>query len=130
LARNVGGQGTLWDDQIHQNPALNAVETWEIWNQSIDAHPIHVHLVKFEVVNRELIGSGILRPPLPSETGWKDTVIALPNEITRVRMQFDIAGLYVWHCHILSHEDNEMMVPFCVGDSATNCGGLQVNNTF
>ncbi len=115
-----GGTAQLWDDPISTNPALNAVETWELWNRSADAHPIHLHLVKFEVVNREGILTGAVRGPEPWETGWKDTVIAYPDEITRVKAQFDIPGLYVWHCHILSHEDNEMMVPYCVGDPA-NC---------
>ena len=53
--------------------------------------------------------------------GYKDTVIAYPGEVTRVKAKFDIPGLYVWHCHILSHEDNEMMVPYCVGDPETDC---------
>jgi FtsP/CotA-like multicopper oxidase with cupredoxin domain len=116
---SAGGQPQLWDDPIQQNPALGSVEEWELWNWSADAHPIHLHLVKFEVVNREVIG-GAVRPPEPWEAGWKDTVIAYPGEVTRVKALFDIPGLYVWHCHILSHEDNEMMVPYCVGDPA-NC---------
>ena len=116
---SAGGTPTMWDDPIASNPAVGAIETWELWNWSADAHPIHIHLVKFEVVDRQIIG-GAARPPEPWETGWKDTVIAYPNEITRVKALFDIAGLYVWHCHILSHEDNEMMVPFCVGPS-TGC---------
>jgi FtsP/CotA-like multicopper oxidase with cupredoxin domain len=53
--------------------------------------------------------------PLPSETGPKDTVIAYPGEITRVKARFDIPGLFVWHCHIVEHEDNEMMRPYHVG---------------
>jgi len=110
----------LWDDPISQNPTLNAVETWELRNESADAHPIHLHLVKFEVLNREIIG-GAVRPPEAWEAGWKDTVIAYPGEITRVRALFDKAGLYVWHCHILSHEDNEMMVPYCVGIPGVDC---------
>jgi hypothetical protein len=122
------GQG--WDDNITQDPLLDAVETWELWNWSADAHPIHLHLVKFEVVNREIIG-GAVRPAEPWEAGWKDTVIAYPGEVTRVKALFDVAGLYVWHCHILSHEDTEMRVPYCVGDTQPDpesptgfsCGG-------
>jgi len=117
-----GGQVQLWDDPISTNPQLGDIETWELWNWSADAHPIHLHLVKFEVVNREVIG-GAVRPPEPWEAGWKDTVIAYPGEVTRVKADFDIRGLYVWHCHILSHEDNEMMVPYCVGDPETDCVG-------
>ena len=112
---SAGGVVQLWDDPIAQNPALGAVEQWELWNWSADAHPIHLHLVKFEVVNREVIGSGTPRPPEPWEAGWKDTAIMYPGEVTRVKALFDIPGLYVWHCHILSHEDNEMMRPFRIG---------------
>jgi FtsP/CotA-like multicopper oxidase with cupredoxin domain len=46
---------------------------------------------------------------------FKDTVIAYPGEITTIRSHFDVAGLYVWHCHIVEHEDNEMMRPYFVG---------------
>jgi len=113
-------QEQLWDDPIAQNPALNSVEEWELWNWSADAHPIHLHLVKFEVVNREVIG-GAVRPPEAIESGWKDTVITYPGEVTRIKAKFDVAGLYVWHCHILSHEDNEMMVPYCVGTPGVDC---------
>jgi FtsP/CotA-like multicopper oxidase with cupredoxin domain len=125
-----GGEVQLWDDPIAQNPALGATETWELWNWSADAHPIHLHLVKFEVVNRQLFDPGTTpaslvgdpRPAEATEAGWKDTVIAYPGEVTRVNATFDIAGLYVWHCHIVEHEDNEMMVPYCVGDQATAPG--------
>ena len=114
---STGGEVQLWDDPIAQNPALGAVEQWDLWNWSADAHPIHLHLVKFEVIERQPIG-GAARPAEPWEAGWKDTVIAYPGEVTRVKALFDVPGLYVWHCHILSHEDNEMMVPYCVGDPA------------
>jgi len=116
-----GGEVQLWDDPIAQNPALGAVEQWDLWNWSADAHPIHLHLVKFEVINREVIGSGTPRPAEPWEAGWKDTAIMYPGEITRVKALFDVPGLYVWHCHILSHEDNEMMVPYCVGTPGVDC---------
>ncbi len=100
------------------------METWELWNWSADAHPIHPHLVKFEVVSRSLIGAPAPAPGVGVqswETGWKDTVIAYPGEVTRIKANFDLAGLYVWHCHILSHEDNEMMVPYCVGQAGVDC---------
>jgi FtsP/CotA-like multicopper oxidase with cupredoxin domain len=129
LGTNGSGGGTvqLWADPIAQNPALNATETWELWNWSADAHPIHLHLVKFKVVNRELFdpvtGAGLgARAAEATEAGWKDTVIAYPGEVTRVNATFDKEGLYVWHCHIVEHEDNEMMVPYCVGDQATAPG--------
>jgi hypothetical protein len=54
-------------------------------------------------------------PPEPWETGFKDTVIAYPGEVTRVRPHFAVGGLFVWHCHIVEHEDNEMMRPFFIG---------------
>jgi spore coat protein A len=103
-----------WMAPITETPALGAVESWEINNFTADAHPIHLHQVMFQVVARQVIG-GKLRPAEPWESGWKDTVISYPGEITKVKARFDLAGLYVWHCHILSHEDNEMMRPFCVG---------------
>jgi len=93
----------------------------------VDGHPIHLHLVKFKVVNREAFDpvnglSGVVNPPEPTEAGWKDTVIAYPGEVTRLNATFDIAGLYVWHCHIVDHEDNEMMVPYVVGTPVTDFG--------
>ncbi len=103
-------------------------ETWELWNWTVDSHPIHLHLVKFKVVNREAFDpvtgalSGTTLAPEVTEAGWKDTVIAYPGQVTRVNATFDIEGLYVWHCHIVEHEDNEMMVPYCVGDQATAPG--------
>jgi FtsP/CotA-like multicopper oxidase with cupredoxin domain len=54
-------------------------------------------------------------PPQPGEAGFKDTVIAYPEQVTRVRLRFDNAGQFVWHCHIVEHEDNEMMRPYRIG---------------
>jgi FtsP/CotA-like multicopper oxidase with cupredoxin domain len=68
-------------------------------------------------MNRQVIG-GAIRPAEPWESGYKDSVIAYPGEITRVKAVFDIAGLYVWHCHIVEHEDNEMMRPYVVSSPA------------
>jgi spore coat protein A, manganese oxidase len=103
-----------WDHPITENPALGATEVWEIHNFTQDAHPIHIHEVQFQVENRQPFEGGP-RPSESWETGYKDTVIAYPEEITRVKALFDLAGLYVWHCHILEHEDNEMMRPYRVG---------------
>lgn len=109
----------LWNDPITENPAVGDTEVWEMLNVTEDAHPIHIHLVQFEVLGREAIGGGPSvagsNGPLPWETGWKDTVIAYPGEITRVKARFDTPGFYVWHCHIVEHEDNEMMRPYHVG---------------
>jgi len=120
LAADGSGVPLLWADGITENPALGAIETWEIHNFTADAHPIHLHLVGFQVVNREPFG-GAPYAPEPSEAGYKDTVIAYPGEITRVRAHFDLPGLYVWHCHIVEHEDNEMMRPYCVGTPGVDC---------
>jgi bilirubin oxidase len=103
-----------WDEPITETPALDAVELWEMYNFTEDAHPIHIHEVQFQVVDREPF-EGPTRPPEPWETGSKDTVVAYPDEITRVKVRFDIPGLFVWHCHIVEHEDNEMMRPLRVG---------------
>jgi bilirubin oxidase len=98
-----------WDERITETPAVGAVELWELHNFTADAHPIHIHEVTFEVVSRQVIGETSARPPESWEGGRKDTVIAYPNEITRIKARFDHPGLFVWHCHILEHEDNEMM---------------------
>jgi FtsP/CotA-like multicopper oxidase with cupredoxin domain len=98
---------------VTENPTLGDTEIWEIYNFTADAHPIHLHLVRFEVIDREVI-DGAVRSPEPWESGYKDTVISYPGEITRVKATFDLEGLYVWHCHIVEHEDNEMMRPFVV----------------
>ena len=110
---------------VTEMPNLNDTEEWEIWNFTMDAHPIHLHLVEFQVVNRQVLKPTKKNPSAmrlthdkrkmePWETGWKDTVIAYPGEVTRIRAKFDTAGLYVWHCHIIDHEDNEMMRPYAV----------------
>ncbi|MDO8587930.1 MAG: multicopper oxidase [Armatimonadota bacterium] len=105
-----------WEEAITETPKLGDTEIWEIHNFTEDGHPVHIHLVQFQVVDRTPMGftpgSMDSRPPESWETGYKDTVIALPGEITRVKAKFDIPGLFVWHCHILEHEDNEMMRPY------------------
>ena len=114
----------LWMDPISENPVLGATEIWEMRNFTADAHPIHIHQVQFQVVGREAFGGGTsvagTNDPLPWETGYKDTVISYPGEITRLKARFDIPGLYVWHCHIVEHEDNEMMRPYHVGPLPAN----------
>jgi spore coat protein A len=102
-----------WGDPITETPLVGTTEVWEIHNFTVDAHPIHVHLVQFQVINRE-DEQGQIRGPEPWETGFKDTLIAYPGEITRIKARFDIPGRYVWHCHIVEHEDNEMMRPYQV----------------
>jgi spore coat protein A, manganese oxidase len=114
LAPDGTGVPLMWMAPVTETPALNSTEIWELHNFTDDAHPIHLHQVQFQVLDRRPFG-GPTRAPLPSETGRKDTVVALPGEVTRIKANFDIAGRYVWHCHIIDHEDNEMMRPFQVG---------------
>ncbi len=108
------GHPLMWMDPITENPNVGDTEIWEIHNFTADAHPIHLHQVMFQVIERQPFG-GLPRWPEPWETGYKDTVIAYPGEITRIAATFDLPGLYVWHCHIVEHEDNEMMRPFHIG---------------
>jgi FtsP/CotA-like multicopper oxidase with cupredoxin domain len=110
----------MWSDPITENPAVGATEVWELYNFTEDAHPIHIHEIHFQVVDRQRLNRrnrpiGMPRPPEAWETGFKDTVIAYPGEVTRVRARFDLPGLFVWHCHIVEHEDNEMMRPYFIG---------------
>jgi FtsP/CotA-like multicopper oxidase with cupredoxin domain len=163
-----------WHSPTTENPALGTTEEWEVWNVTPDAHPIHLHLVHFEILEelgrQEInwdsnvdedgfipedespaddgiylvpqpvvqhngeVGSGfrIVHPsdpddaydaeiPKPAEyveNAPKDVVTALPGQITRIKATFDKPGRYVWHCHILSHEDHEMMRVLHVGPGA------------
>jgi bilirubin oxidase len=103
-----------WGAPVTERVRRGTTETWELHNFTEDAHPIHVHLVQFQVVDRRPFG-GAARPPEAGERGFKDTVVALPAEITRLRATFDRSGRFVWHCHIIDHEDNEMMRPYIIG---------------
>ncbi|RPJ22006.1 MAG: twin-arginine translocation signal domain-containing protein [Chloroflexi bacterium] len=125
----------MWSDPITENPMVGDTEVWEFYNFTADAHPMHVHEVVFEVVNREGLVldagepvqpvqlSGIVRPPEAWESGFKDTVTAYPGEVTRIRAKFDKPGTFVWHCHIVEHEDNEMMRPYRIGPADPNAPG-------
>lgn len=169
-------------NHVTERPMEGTTEVWEIVNLTADAHPIHLHLVQFQLMNRQnynvnkytkaydaafpagvftpaagppfnysdtsLAGNpralggnpditpylqGKVKPPLPQEAGWKDTVVMYPGQVTRIMVRwaptdlaantlpadasfiFDPSGAdYVWHCHILDHEDNEMMRPTMV----------------
>jgi spore coat protein A, manganese oxidase len=130
-----------WGDEITERMTVGDIEIWNIVNLTQDAHPIHLHLVQFQVLERipldrdgfqdavNAVNGEATTPPDPLdyltgdaiepeiwETGWKDTVIAYPGTVTRIIAHFDRAGLYVWHCHILEHEDNEMMRPYLVDE--------------
>jgi spore coat protein A len=116
-----------WSMPVTENPVLGSTEIWELANTTDDSHPIHLHLVRFQILDRRSFdvaaywNSGQLKykapavPPAPEEAGWKDTVRADPGMVTRIIAKFEgYTGRYVWHCHILEHEDNEMMRPFDV----------------
>jgi spore coat protein A, manganese oxidase len=108
-------QGTLaagpleFEDPPTETPAAGSTEIWEFYSD--DSHPMHLHAAKFEVLNRQRYG-GSVRGPKAWERGWKDTVDVQENGVTRVRVHFDDhPGLFVWHCHLLRHEDLGMMRP-------------------
>lgn len=116
---------TPWHHPVTEKPVLNTVEIWSIINPTDDSHPIHLHLVRFQILDRrnydafaymtsgELRFTGPVVPPEPYEAGWKDTVQAHPGMVTRIIIRFEgYVGRYVWHCHVLEHEDNEMMRPY------------------
>jgi spore coat protein A, manganese oxidase len=157
LASLLNGQ--MWDAPVSETPTLGTTEDWRIIDGTEDAHPIHIHLIQFQVVSRQTLNierymenwtmvngappfmnatidvnftpylTGSPRGPEPYEQGWKDTIQVLPGEVTVLRMRFapvDYANSttypfdatsgpgYIWHCHILDHEDNEMMRPYVV----------------
>ncbi|QCS10718.1 copper oxidase (plasmid) [Streptomyces clavuligerus] len=119
-----------WMEPVTETPALHSTEIWEFYNTTDDAHPVHLHLVQFQILDRAPftavqdpvtgalsdIATGSRRPPGADENGPKDTVRALPGEVTRLRAVFDKPGVFVWHCHILDHEDHEMMREYEVVD--------------
>jgi spore coat protein A, manganese oxidase len=118
---------THWRMPVTENPTLNSTEIWELVNTTDDSHPIHLHLVRFQILDRRTFdvnaywGTGRIKYKAPAvvpsagESGWKDTVRADPGMVTRIVAKFEgFPGRYVWHCHILEHEDNEMMRPFDV----------------
>jgi FtsP/CotA-like multicopper oxidase with cupredoxin domain len=160
-----------WDEalknpELMEQPKVDTVEQWNIINTQPVAHPMHLHLVPFQILNRQKIDSvqylkayfangsrsviidhamggptvpanypppdptpytiGSATPPAPNEAGWKDTVLVNPYEVVRLIVPFgaqaaenlpfgnSFTGTYVWHCHMLGHEDNEMMLPYAV----------------
>jgi FtsP/CotA-like multicopper oxidase with cupredoxin domain len=150
--------GQKWMNPVSELPQEGTTEEWVIVNPTMDTHPIHLHLVQFQLVSRQafqvkkyqtawMAAQGGMMPPLmnptvpvdpapylqgkpsgplPGETGWKDTIQMNPGEVTRIRVRFTAQDGsaypfdpttgpgYVWHCHILDHEDNEMMRPYQV----------------
>lgn len=124
-----------WDDPVTENPKAGSVEVWRIINTTGDGHPIHIHLVQFQILDRRpfdvdqypnrLVYTGPAeRPPANERPAFKDTVQSAPGTVTRVIMKFDLPTgthlsqgqklRYVFHCHIVEHEENEMMRPYDV----------------
>ena len=129
---------------VTETPKVGAVEDWVYINMTGDTHPMHMHLVTFQVIGRTPFdaeayeaanggpngvpgaidptpfATGPMLAPEPEERGFKDTVKANPGQFTTIRAKFDLpTGVtapqnYVYHCHIVEHEDNDMMRPFTV----------------
>ncbi len=134
-ATNLNDGSLTWHDATTEVVNLNDTEVWEIYNTTADAHPVHLHLVSFQVLSKQNfnytlkqktqllhngnygIGYKISNIALqgqatnytPEQNGWKDTEILLPGQMMRITAKFDRVGEYIWHCHILSHEDHDMM---------------------
>jgi spore coat protein A len=117
--------GARWHMPVTEQPTIDTTEIWSLANLTDDKHPIHLHLVRFQILDRrrfdlwtyqsegKVIFTGPPLPPEPSEAGWKDTVRADAGMITRIIIRFEgYADRHMWHCHILEHGDNEMMRPF------------------
>ena len=131
--------GRPYDSAATETPSAGAIEVWQLFNLTGDTHPIHFHLVNVQIIQRQaftgdpstgitLVGNPF--PPDPNEIGWKETVRMNPGEVTTVIMQFNLPKLpasmgnplsprtggheYVWHCHILEHEEHDMMRPLIV----------------
>jgi spore coat protein A, manganese oxidase len=126
-----------WDDPVTEDPKVGSTEIWNLINDTGDAHPKHIHLVQFQVLSRQpfdqttfdstgqLVFTGPPQAPTADELhAHKDVVKSYPGTVTKLIMKFDLPTgthvvpgqryKYVWHCHILEHEDNEMMRPMDV----------------
>jgi spore coat protein A, manganese oxidase len=127
----INGKG--YDAPTTEFPRLGAQETWRFINATDDAHPIHLHLVQFRVLERQGFDGPTLtlrgevrllgkpRPPAANEAGWKDTAIVMPGEVLSLLVRFEgFTGKYVYHCHVAEHEDNDMMRPFEVVSADPN----------
>jgi spore coat protein A len=116
--------GEHWDD-LSEFPTLGSREIWEFENPTNAMHPMHVHLVKFQVLDKTDLDTGqpIALEPWELNT-WKDTVRVPPQSKVRIIMDFqDYLGKYAYHCHILDHEDHEMMRQFQTINDPANCNG-------
>ena len=131
--------GLTYDAPVTESIPHGTTEVWEIANLTGDTHPIHFHLVNVQVLSRQRFSvkqyaggvpnyQGAPIAPDANELGWKETVRMNPGEVTRVLMKFDLPAVpfpvppsprtggneYVWHCHILEHEEHDMMRPLVV----------------
>jgi spore coat protein A len=119
--------GAHWDMPVTETPVLDSTEVWSFINLTDDSHPIHLHMVRFQLLDRrpfdlavyqltgQIVFTGPAGPLAAGELGWKDTVRVDPLMVTRIIVKFaGFVGRYVWHCHMLEHEDNEMMRPYRV----------------
>ena len=117
--------GKRWHEPVTEKPRLNSTEIWEFVNLTDDTHPMHLHLVRFQILDRrpfnvahyfrakEMLYLTPAEPPQPNEMGWKDTVQCPSGTVTRIIVHFEgYPGKYLYHCHILEHEANDMMRPF------------------
>ena len=126
--------GLHWKD-ITEFPQLGTTEIWRFINESGVSHPMHMHLVMFQVLDRDgfttgpggtIIPNGNPQRPPAEESGWKDTAMVAPNQILRVIARFeDYKGKYAYHCHILEHEEHEMMRQF----QTIQCGDGELDAT-
>jgi o-aminophenol oxidase len=123
--------GRTFKDAANFYVELNGWEQWSILNVSLVAHPIHLHLIQFQALSRDrydvtgfdTVAGGTTTPvtrleamPLePGEQGWKDTISVGGGQLVRIAGQFGgAAGRFMYHCHILEHEDEGMMSTFIV----------------
>ena len=116
--------GKRYDDPVTETVKLGSIEKWRFINTTDDAHPMHLHLVQYQILERQgfdiaafrsgklqLVGTP--RPPAANEAGRKDTAVVNPGDVLTILVRFEgYAGKYVFHCHMLEHEDNDMMRPY------------------
>jgi spore coat protein A len=138
VALTAGTFGRAFMDPPTETPRIGNTEVWQIANLTADTHPIHFHLVNLQIISRQAFAvnsytgvpnlQGAPTPPLPYETGWKETIRMNPGEVINVIAKYVLPTTpfvvptsprtggyeYVWHCHILEHEEHDMMRPMVV----------------
>jgi spore coat protein A len=112
----------LWNDPISHTVQTGHTALWEVWNMPGvgGGHAFHIHLVEFQLTEREDLDAngqptGVKHPVAPWETGEKDTCFAPARQITRFVASFDRASRFIYHCHLIDHEDHEMMRFYRIG---------------